>query len=117
MEHTVDSCRIVELRPVVGARLCIGSSTWCRHRVLWPAVEAVAQDVIVPHEAVDGKPARAHIDNAAAAARTVALRSDAARPWRNSVRARSGSPMIDGPTQKAIVGSLSQSGSLGPLST
>jgi arsenate reductase len=28
-------------------------------RVLWPAVEAVAQDVVVPHEAVDGQPAPA----------------------------------------------------------
>src|SRR6476660_6064129 len=28
-------------------------------RVLWPAVEAVAQEVVAPHEAVDGQPAAA----------------------------------------------------------
>ena len=36
---------------VIGAAIAIGVI-----RVLWPAVEAVAQDVVVPHEAVDGQP-------------------------------------------------------------
>jgi glycerol uptake facilitator-like aquaporin len=28
-------------------------------RILWPAVEGVAQDVVVPHQAIDGQPATA----------------------------------------------------------